>query len=287
MQHLAPAPGSQSLVTELSTDRLNKFCIEKYKTTGYVQTQAAAAAKSLQSCPTLCDPRDGIQLIAVQHLLILMLSRHASYQGRAVWSTFKKTPGWQCLSVGICVHLQQLQSRCQVPSHPLCCAQFPAISLCRQIGVNRGEREGERKVMWKTKEDKPSLQDPAWMNFWQHTYSTKKRPAFFLMSCFYSTYFRRLCLFQFKIQPVCWTWVLAISGFKIAYTIKFHFVCTTTFKRNRLSTLSIKEPFPAPTPINVWTVKFEFHGPCFLFKAPFVLYKTASFSKINISYDCS
>ena len=41
MQHLVPAPGSQSLVTELSTDRLSKFCIEKYKTTEYTYTQAS------------------------------------------------------------------------------------------------------------------------------------------------------------------------------------------------------------------------------------------------------
>ena len=39
----------------------NQYCQNDYSTQGNLQIQcaAAAAAKSLQSCPTLCNPRDG------------------------------------------------------------------------------------------------------------------------------------------------------------------------------------------------------------------------------------
>ena len=38
----------------------NQYCQNDYSTQGNLQIQcaAAAAAKSLQSCPTLCNPRD-------------------------------------------------------------------------------------------------------------------------------------------------------------------------------------------------------------------------------------
>ena len=38
---------------------LNTYYIYKLYTHTYTKRYAAAAAKSLQSCPTLCDPRDG------------------------------------------------------------------------------------------------------------------------------------------------------------------------------------------------------------------------------------
>ena len=38
---------------------MNKQTNKKIKEKDFLETAAAAAAKLLQSCPTLCDPRDG------------------------------------------------------------------------------------------------------------------------------------------------------------------------------------------------------------------------------------
>ena len=37
----------------------NKYPVMKYRKSNFTDDNAAAAAKSLQSCPTLCDPIDG------------------------------------------------------------------------------------------------------------------------------------------------------------------------------------------------------------------------------------
>ena len=110
------------------------------------------------------------------------------------------------------------------------------------------------------------------MNFWQHTYSTKKKTCFF--------FFFGLVVFIAHILDGC-------ASFSLKFNTQLNSILYVQLLLKEIGYLSIKKPFPTPTPINVRTVKFKFHGLCFLFKAPFVFYKTASFSKINISYDCS
>ena len=62
---LTPTPANQDLIlnlTTVSTSPHNRTCnqsIWNYLVSTSEVAAAAAAAKSLQSCPTLCDPRDG------------------------------------------------------------------------------------------------------------------------------------------------------------------------------------------------------------------------------------
>ena len=70
IEHRFPALQADSLPSELLGKPINKLCYA-----------AAAAAKSLQSCPTLCNPIDGSPPSAIDGIPSLGFSRQEHWSG--------------------------------------------------------------------------------------------------------------------------------------------------------------------------------------------------------------